>query len=595
MVFICENAFSLGRSPLAATMSAAARGRHPRIVLRRIAIAVLALTSGGGVAYAQSAPPADAGSLTQQIEQGKQFALPKINKPTPVPVQETKPGSGLQLTVTSFRFVGNTRIGQEVLQQAVKPWLNRSVGFGELQNAAAAAAAAYRQAGWVVQAYLPKQEIEGGVVTIQIVEAVLGNVQVESSARVRASEETIRRMALAAQPLGEALNGDAIDRSLLVIDDLPGVSTQGFLKAGKKDGETDLVLRLAPEPLLAGNVGLDNTGSRSTGANRLSLALYGYSLLNLGDLLTANGIHTAGSDYVRAGWSMPLGYRGVRVGASRSQLRYRVTAGDFAALGLKGRSASTGLDATYPLLRSRPKNLYLAFNYDHKTYFNESNGVATSDYKVDVASAGLSGNMFDELWGGGSTWGGITLVTGKVNLDGSPNSATDASSLKTGGSFQILRYNLRRQQAISQNLSLVTGWTGQLASRNLDSSEKIYLGGVNDVRAYPASEAGGADGNVVNLELRFGLPRGFAVSALADAGRIKVNHDNNVVGAATHNTQVMKGAGLALSWAASNGASVRLTLARRIGNNPNANPITGKDQDGTLDLRRVWVQANLPF
>jgi len=560
---------------------------------RQVAIAVLAIVSGG--AHAQTTPQPDAGSLTQQIEQGKEMRLPPVKKPSAVPAPETTPAGGLQVTVTRFRFVGTTRLGEDVLQKSVQPWLNRAVGFGELQKAAAAVATAYRDAGWVVQAYLPKQEIDGGVVTIQVVEAVLGKVQVETNGKVRASQQAVRGIALAAQPAGQPLNGDAIDRSLLVIDDLPGVSAQGFLKAGQNNGETDLVLQLEPEPLVAGNAGVDNTGSHSTGENRVTLALYGNSLLGIGDLATANAIHTQGSDYVRLDFSAPLGYRGMRVGINHSQLRYRVTADEFDTLGLKGRSASTGVDVNYPLVRSRLRNLYATFDVDHKTYFNQSNGVATSDYDVNVASIGLSGNMFDELWGGGSTWGGVSLSSGKLDLDGSPNQAADAASVNSAGSFQVLRYNIRRQQLILPKLTLTAGLTGQFANRNLDSSEKIYLGGISDVRAYPASEAGGSDGNVINLELRYALPHGFAVSTLYDWGRIRVNHDNSIPGAAIKNEQVMKGAGVAVSWAAKNGASVRLTLAHRIGDNPNANPTTGKDQDGTLDLNRVWLQANLPF
>lgn len=582
--------------PRAAAFSTG-RGRDPGLAQRQIAIAVLAIASGSSSAYAQTAPHPDAGSLTQQIEQGKQMQLPQVKKPTVMPAADATPTHGLQVTVTRFRFVGNTRIGDDVLQKAVQPWLNRSVGFGELEKAAAAVAAAYRDAGWVVRAFLPKQEIDGGIVTIQIVEAVLGNVRIETSGKVRANQDAIRRMALAAQPAGQSVNGDAIDRSLLVIDDLPGVSVKGFLQAGKKDGETDLVLQLEPEPLLTGDVGVDNIGARSTGANRLTLSLYGNSLLNLRDLLTANAIHTEGSDYGRLGWSVPVGYGGMRVGLNHSQLGYRVIGSEFDALGLKGRSASTGTDVTYPLVRSRPKNLYVTFDYDRKTYVNDSNGVATSDYKINAASVGLSGNILDELLGGGSTWGGVMLISGQVDLGGSPNGATDASSVNTAGNFQILRYKIRRQQALLPKLTLSAGLTGQIANRNLDSSEKIYLGGASAgaVRAYPASEAGGSDGNIVNVELRYVFPYGFSLSSLYDWGRVKVNHDNNFRGAALQNDQVMKGTGIAVSWAAKNGANVRLTLVHRLGTNPNANPVTGKDQDGTLNLSRVWLQASLPF
>lgn len=576
-----------------APVPATRRGKQAGFPMRRIAVALLAIASG--TAWAQTTPQPDAGSLTQQIEQGKELRLPPVKKPSAVPAPQAPQPGTLQVTVKRFRFVGNTRLGQDVLEKAVQPWLNRPIGFDELQKAAAAVAAAYRDAGWVVQAYLPKQEIDGGVVTIQIVEAVLGKVQVEGADKVRVGQQLVRKMALAAQPAGQPLNGDAIDRSLLIIDDLPGVSAQGFLKAGQNDGETDLVLQLEPEPLVAANVGVDNTGAHSTGENRITLALYGNSLLGLGDLAIANVIHTQGSDYGRLDFSMPVGYSGLRVGVNHSNLRYRVTADEFDKLGLKGSSASSGLDVNYPLVRSRTRNLYASFDYDHKTYFNESNGVATSDYNVNEATLGLSGNMFDELWGGGSTWGNLSLVDGKLNLDGSPNRQADAASVKSAGDFHILRYSIRRQQAIVQNLTLVAGLTGQFANRNLDSSEKLYLGGISDVRAYPASEAGGSDGNVVNLELRYALPQGFAVSTLYDWGRIRVNHDNDISGAAVRNDQTMNGAGVAVSWAAKNGASVRLTLAHRMGDNPNANPTTGKDQDGTLKLNRVWLQANLPF
>jgi hypothetical protein len=42
------------------------------------------------------------------------------------------------------------------------------------------------------------------------------------------------------------------------------------------------------------------------------------------------------------------------------------------------------------------------------------------------------------------------------------------------------------------------------------------------------------------------------------------------------------------------GFTVKATVARRIGNNPD--PLsTGTDQDGSLDKNRFWLQASVPF
>lgn len=558
-----------------------------------LAVLALALASGMGAAQAQTAAP-DAGSLMQQIERGQQPNLPQVRRPSVAPQPEMKPTSGMVITVSRFRFAGNTLIDESRLQPAVAPWVGRPLDFSELQKAAAAVAAVYREAGWVVRAYLPKQEIENGVVTIQIVEAVLGSVLIEAPESLRLSPEVARRMVSAAQQPGQPLNAEAVDRALLLVDDLPGVTVQGNLKEGTNDGETDLLLNMEPEPFLSGDVGVDNTGSRSTGGNRVTASLYAGSPFRLGDQIGVNLIKSEGSEYLRGAWSLPVGNQGWRLGANYSGLRYDVVTPEFSSYKLRGRSSSAGVDASYPIVRSRMKNLYLRFAWDRKSYYNESLDAATSDYGINVASVGLSGNAFDSLGGGGATTGALTLSSGKVDLGGSPNQVSDAAGANTQGSYQIYRYALNRLQAITPDLTLFAAWSGQMASRNLDSGERFYLGGANGVRAYPASEAGGSEGDLINLELRYRLPANLSLTGFYDWGRVKVNHNNDFAGAAAKNSLELQGAGMSMAWASPFRANFRLTWAHRIGTNPNPTA-TGKDQDGTKDMNRFWFMATLPF
>ena len=125
--------------------------------------------------------------------------------------------------------------------------------------------------------------------------------------------------------------------------------------------------------------------------------------LGMAEQLTANLIHTQGTDYGRLALTLPAGYGGWRVGANASTLAYRLIAPEFSALDVRGTSSTVGLEASYPLIRSRLKNLYLGLNYDTKRFDNQSGGATTTRYQIAAFSASLNGNLFDSLGGGGAT------------------------------------------------------------------------------------------------------------------------------------------------------------------------------------------------
>jgi len=544
-------------------------------------------------AQAQSLP--DAGSLRQQLEQNRppppaQATLP-AKSAEPPPLSSLK---GVVVTVLAFRFSGNTLLASEPLQAAVASFLNRPLDYSQLQGAAAAVAEVYRKAGWVVRAYLPEQDIVGGVVNIRIVEAVFGGTKIEGAAPQRVSLARIQAILNAHQKVGEFLNADELDRALLVAGDLPGVGVSGTLRDGARPGETDLVLRVTDALPIKGNVSADNNCSRSTGTSRLNADLYFNSLLGQGDQISSSFILSEGSNYLRVGATFPVGPKGWRVGANTSALTYRIVAPEFAALNATGSSYSGGIEANYPLIRTQQQNLYFNANADHKTYDNQSNGAVSSHYNANTVSLGLSGNRVDNLGGGGSNNASAVMTMGQLDLGGSPNQAADAASARTEGVFNKLHYSLSRQQVLDNNWSLYAALSGQWADTNLDSSEKFYLGGASGVRAYPANEVGGAIGQLFNLEVRRRMSQGFTLSGFYDYGQVLVNRNNDFTGALLANNLVLRGAGLALDWQQGAGVNLKATWARRMGDNPNPTA-TGTDQDGTLVLDRMWLNASLAF
>lgn len=562
----------------------------PQYSPARIGLTLLAAVSS---AHAQTPP--DAGALRQQIEQQLPKALPAERKPLTALPPAFKPAPGLAVTVKVFRFAGNTLLSEAQLAPAVQPFLNRPLDFNGLQQAASAVSDAYRAAGWLVRVYLPRQEITDGVVTLQIVEGLFGKLRYEGEAANRLAAGRANATIAAAQPAGQPLNAAALDRAMLLLDDLPGVAVSGNLAPGSGQAETDLVLNLADEPLLNGEVGLDNTGSRATGRERLTANAFLNSPLKVGDQIVANLMHTDGSDYIRLAYSAPVGYDGLRLGINATRFDYDVITPEFAAANINGSSTTWGLDAQYPLIRSRIHNLYLSAAFDNKNFDNEANNATTTRYGVRNFTLGLMGNRFDKWGGGGANMASLNLTAGDVGLDGSPNKAADAATTQTHGSFTKLRFALSRQQALTSDLSLYALLTGQFASKNLDSSEKFYLGGAYGVRAYPANEGGGSEGALLNLELRWRAMNNLVVIGFYDWGSVKINRNNAFAGAPARNRYDLDGLGTSVAWIGPGGLTLKGTYARRLGNNPNRDATTGKDQDGSLDKNRVWLTVSLPF
>src|SRR3569833_2005513 len=561
--------------------------------LRRTAPASACVVLLAVATFAHAQTPPDAGTVRQQIEQQQHPPLPPEGPQQFAPPPPLKSIGGTTITVHQFAFAGNTLLSNSDLSGVVAPFLNRPLDFNELQNAAIAIATAYRRAGWVVRVYLPQQDVTGGAVTIQIIEATFGKTVVEGRSK-RVAAARIQQMVDAAQKHSKSVSADALDRALLLIGDLPGLSANGRLTEGHNPGETDLLVMLSDTHLITGDVTLDNAGARFTGTGRAIVAASLNSALGIGDRADATMLQTQGSDYQRLAYSLPVGNDGWRVGAYATHLSYKIVTSEFAALDARGTSTSFGLEAHYPLIRLRSRNLYFSAGIEDQHFNNQSAGETSSRYSIQDGTLGLYGNLFDTLGEGGATSASLTFMEGRVNLGGSPNQPADTMPPATGGSFQKISLSLSRNLSVTVRFSLYGSLSCQHSSMNLDSTQKLFLGGASGVRAYPADEAGGSEGVLLNIEARERLPAGFNVVGFFDWGAVRVNKDNDFAGAASPNTIELKGTGLSVGWAASFGLSLKAPLARRIGNNPTPTS-TGNDQDGSHTENRIWLQATMPF
>ena len=557
-----------------------------------VCLAVLASCSSTGAwaqANASRFTEVNAGSLRQQIERDQTFKLPKISAPTETEKRPTKEpvSKGPKIAVKQFVFNGNTLLSSERLAAVVASYPGESLSFAQLEQAVAEVAQAYRLAGWTVRAYLPEQDIVDGVVTVNIVEAVFGKVVIDGVKPQSLDQARLIQIILSEQTTGTFLRASAVDRALLIADDISGVAVTGGLQEGQRDGETDVVLIALEKPWLETNFSHDNTGSESTGVERTSLGFTGNSWLLPGDVFSTQLVGSEGTRYVRMSESIPIGYTGLRVGVNASRMTYRVGLLGADGFEVTGLSETFGLETSYPLVRSRLSNLYMNLAVDNKIFRNFSSDKRDSDYAIRSSSWGLSGNLFDNFGGGGFNNASLTLTHGTVNMDGSGNFITNPDSFPEGklGFYRKIRYALSRQQTLTDQLAFYLAVSGQSALTDLDSSEKFYLGGSSGVRAYPGSEGGGVKGHMANAELRW--------QVVADP--LFHTRDNQEF----INEYTLKGGGLAFSRQFDGGLTFKVTWARRAEDNPNPRTDTTtlqiKDQSGSLVRDRVWLSLSASF
>ena len=500
----------------------------------------------------------------------------------------------MTVMVKSFRFAGNNLLSSEQLATALQAFVGQQLDFAGLQRAADAVATAYRQAGWIVRVYLPEQDISEGTLTLQVIEARFAGLRFEGEASKRVSRQQLQAFFAQQLASGQALDANALDRALLLADDLPGISVAGTLAPGASEGETALALQTTDEPLIYGDIGLDNTGAISTGSERLTANLNINSPTGRGDLLSLNVLLTQGSDYGRIAYTQPFGFSGLRLGISASHMQYKVVDGpqSIRDLNIQGSSSSMGLDWSYPLLRARLHNVYFSGVLEAKRFYSDNssstpdNAKSYSDYNSNAIRLGLSGNRFDNWGQGGANSASAQWLHGRL-------SHMKAHSLVNSidRSYSKINYSLSRQQTVTGAHSVLLSLQGQHANQALDSSEKFYIGGSGTVRAYPVSELGGESGQVLTAEWRWRVNPSWVLSAFIDQGSVV---SLPTTSGDPKSTLSLSGHGLSANWQGPGGISTRITWAHRNGNNPKPTA-SGTDSDGTLKRNRAWLSASVPF
>lgn len=551
---------------------------------RLLPLVLLSLSQG---VLAQQLPGAGA-----QLQQLPPPPVPQAAAPV-IRIEESTapaaPGSeSVRVLVNELRLSGTHAFTPAELIAAARFKPGSQLTLSDLQAMAARITEFYRQHGYfVARAYLPAQDVTSHVVTIAVSEGQYGKVTVRNQSRL---SDRIPAGLLTGLNTGDAITIAPLESRLLLLSDVPGVKVSSTLVPGATPGTSDLVVDVAPAPLVSGSIDADNAGNPYTGEYRLGATVYLNDPFGIGDLASLR-LLTSGSGlkYGRAAYQVPFGR--VTAGVAYSKLDYELGK-QFKVLGAHGTADVASVFATVPLLRSRASNLYAGLAYDDKTFRDQIDLFnAVTDKEARVATLSLYGNHQDNIGGGGMSTFFASVSSGSLDIQTPGALAIDDASARTNGRYNKFWFNATRIQRITDRVSLRGDISGQLASKNLDASEKFVLGGMDGVRAYPQGEGFGDEGVIANVEaslllagLSAHVPGQVHVLGFVDGGRITINKNPWFTGAIQPDNQRTLGSyGVGMTWDAPGNFAVRTYYAWKLGNEK---AISAPDKNG-----RFWIQA----
>ena len=458
-------------------------------------------------AYAVEIPnTAQPGRANRQMQ--IEEARPEVGGATVITVPDDNGGAKKMDTKTTFvlkgvSFENLTAFNEEEMRAEYADLIGTKVNLQTVNGLAAKITARYRNAGYILsRAVVPPQSIKGGVVKIKIVEGYINNVTVEgveNSALINGYIEKLRN----ARPLNTA----TLERYLLLIQDLPGVTASAVLRpSATAPGASDIAITVLAKKI-DGAVNADNRGSRYLGPYQGGVTVNANNMLGLYDRTQFRGLLTSQTSelkFFQISHDEQLDSEGTKLtlsaGRAYSRPGYRLK-----ALDVKGIDTTYSASVTHPFIRSRTSNLFGTAVFDVRNTENQSAGIDLYADRLHVARIGgaydfvdrfTAVNRFDAQLSKGFGW----------NDNPSPNvrSRDDGDT-----SFWKGTMNASRLQNISGPFGVLVAATGQVASGKLLASEQIGVGGADFGSAYDPSEILGDSGLAGRAELQFSQPGNY--------------------------------------------------------------------------------------
>lgn len=458
--------------------------------------------------------PAEPGHILRQFTQPPQPHAPEKPIITPLPETGGVPPNAdkIKFVLKGFVIEGATVYPPASFLPLYKALLGTEIPLRKVFDVADAITAKYRRDGYLLSlAVVPAQKITNGVVRLKVVEGFIDRVFIDGHLGKRGT--LVREMAdniAAARPLTAAV----LERYVLLINDLPGLTARALLKRSQVPGAADLVLTV-DEKSWDGYASIDNRGSRYIGPAQTNLSISANSMLGYNERTTFRTTVTSQVGELKffdLDEVVPLNAEGTRGRIQVSQ-SYAHPGYILKPDAVRAKTTTLLFGGSHPLIRSRAKNLSIHGDFDMRWIEADEDDGATliSKDSIRAIRLGAEYDFVDTLLRPAVSLISVEASQGLDILGARKSGSPDLSRVGGRSDFTKLTLDAQRLQHLGGGFSLLTALTGQYSFSTLLTAEEFSFGGSDFGRGYDPATLTGDDGLAGKLELAYGAEPGASL------------------------------------------------------------------------------------
>lgn len=417
------------------------------------------------------------GEMERKAERELRRAPPK---PVGPKEEMEKPKEGEKtFFVKRIELVGCESFPPEDFAPIMEKFENRDITITELNNLSKEISAEYLKRGVIAAVFLPPQEPVDQVITLQVVEARMGELVIEKSPHFRKKMLKYYWKTKG----GEILHYDRIAKDVQLMNKNADREVKVTLHAGSRPGTTDVILVPRTYFPIHGQYNFDREGIMTSGRERNGFAIRDNNVLGYDDALSTgisygknfNGIYV---------------YHNIPISASGASLLYGYSYSkstpkkDYEVYSLKSEAEQTTA-AIHQDIFKKDEYLGEAFvKFDAKdkvTFYQKGVGTLNKD-RLRILTVGGTYMVRGE----GSVTSISPEISQGVNAFGTSKKNNPLAS-KAGATPTFTKFFIgaSNKTNLPFNLQQSLKLKAQLASEKLFSQEEYGLGGIDTVRGYP--------------------------------------------------------------------------------------------------------------
>ena len=471
------------------------------------------------------------------------LTLPPI---APTPRQPDELAPGIRVFVDEFVFSGNTVFSDAELAAVAAPYVGREITSEELEEVRYRITLAYVNEGYVNSgAIIPDQRVVGGRIRIDVVEGVLGRIDVEGTKTL--DPEFIReRLELGAGP---PLNVNQLGERMQIIIQEPQIARiNADLQPGERAGEANLVAKVEEaNPYLLSFI-VDNQLVPSLGDVRGVVQGRIYNMSGWGDVLNVEIEFAEGLKDFFGIYSRPFTPQGTRFYITGETESTKVV-NEFEFLDITSDFWTAGFGFSHPVYQTARDRLMLSLGLDYRQSqtFLLGRGFAFSPGVEPDGTSVTAPLRFSQEW--------LTRTREQIFAFRSTFSfgidwlgaTTNPSGLPSGEYVAWLGQMQWARILDSRGTQVLFRADGQYTPDQLLPMEQFAVGGAQSVRGYPENTLVRDVGFSASVEIRYpvlseqGRPT-LQLAAFFDAGGA---WNNDVP---TPNPEIIAAPGVGILW-----------------------------------------------